>query len=680
MRQRWILCLLSGLLFALSPLHALNDWEQVYESMIAEADDEESASWLHLYEELGELYARPLNINTATREQLEAYPFLSAGQVEGILAYIYRYGPMKSLGELSLIEELDYSVRTLLRYFIYVGEVEKQDNFSWKDVWKYGRHEVVTRVDIPFYEKAGYADYPDSVLARSPNKRYLGEPFYHSLRYNFRYADKLQAGFVLEKDAGEPFFTRGFNGYDYYAFYVMLTNVGHLKALAVGDYRLRFGQGLVMNTDFNPGKMAILSSLGWGKRGIKKHSSTSEHNAFRGVAATGVWGKLEATAFFSRRKHDATLDDDLFITTLKTDGLHRTPSEYLKKNNVSNTLFGSNLTCHFGAFHAGLTAVYNVFDNLLKPQDVAYKRYYPRGREFYTVGGDYMYNSYRITLSGEAAFSRGGGWGMLNKVQWRLDSDCLLTFVQRYYSRDFWSLYGNSFAENSLLRNENGLYVGVETTLGRRWALSGYVDFCYFPWLKYRVSSSSYSGEAMLRATCTWNDSHQSVWRYRVKVKELDYKAVNGKKYLATQVHHRVRYQHNYSPGRLITLSSQIDFNLRQFMEEVSCGWMISERLTWKPYSSISLIPSICYFHTNDFDTRVTTYERGLLYTFSYPSFYSHGWHFSTVGQWTINRQLTALVKFSHTHYFDRSTIGSGNDLIQASHREDIAFQLRWKW
>lgn len=675
-----VFCFLAIFFFSFPIVCAQDDWEQVYESLVAGAGDEESVSWQHLYEELGELYAHPLNINTATREQLEALPFLNAAQVEELLAYIYANGPMKSLGELMLVEGMDYHARHLLRFFVYVGEVEPRDSFTWKNLFKYGRHEAVARVDLPLYERAGYRDYSDSVLSRYPNRQYLGEPFYHSLRYAFNYADRVQAGFVLEKDAGEPFLAKGFNGYDHSAFYLLLSDFGWLKSLVLGDYRLRFGQGLVMNTDFNPGKMAMLSSLGWGRRGIKKHSSTSEYNAFRGLAATCRLWKFEATAFFSHRNQDATLDDNLFITTLKTDGLHRTKSEYLNKGNISNTLYGSNISFSSGPFRAGLTGVYNVFSHPLKPVDTPYKRYDPRGNDFFTTGVDYAYYSYGLNLSGETAWSRGGGWGTLNKVQFRLWDDYHFTCVQRYYSRDFHSLYGCSFAENSHLRNESGLYVGFEASPWRRWSLSAYADFCYFPWLKYQVSSSSYSGEAMAQAVCTWNDTHKSTLRYRVKMKERDYLSAANQRFLATRLHHRIRYQQDYSPGRLITLSSLIDFNTYRFMEKSASGGMLTERISWKPDEAISLYASICYFHTDDYESRISTYERGLLYTFSFPSFHNHGWHFSTMCQWAINRQWTALFKISHTHYFNRSTISSGTELIDASHREDVALQVRWKW
>ena len=256
-----ILRLFLFLLSFSSPLLAQEAWESFYEQYLEQNDVEEngSVSSAMFYEELSRLHANPLNINTATRQELEVFPFLLPVQIKDILLYLQKNGPMQTLGELLLIKSLDYYTRQLLREFIYVGEENKQP-FSWKKLLKNSRHEAVSRINIPLYLKAGYNDYSDDVLARYPNRRYLGEPYYHNLRYRFQCADKADAGFVVEKDAGEPLFAKGFNGYDYYAFYLMLRNVGFLKAVVVGDYRLHFGQGLVMNTGFNLGKASSLSS------------------------------------------------------------------------------------------------------------------------------------------------------------------------------------------------------------------------------------------------------------------------------------------------------------------------------------------------------------------------------------------------------------------------------------
>ena len=108
-----------------------------------------------------------------------------------------------------------------------------------KNAAKYGKNELLTRFDIPFYKRKGY------------EHTYLGPSVYNSVKYSFRYSDRLYAGVVAEKDAGEPFGAlHNRYGYDYYSFYLLLKDCGRLKALAVGNYRLSFGQGLVISTDY----------------------------------------------------------------------------------------------------------------------------------------------------------------------------------------------------------------------------------------------------------------------------------------------------------------------------------------------------------------------------------------------------------------------------------------------
>lgn len=90
----------------------------------------------------------------------------------------------------------------------------------------------------------------------------MGYGYYHNLRYSFHYRDQIYAGITAEKDAGEPFFTgQNKKGYDFYSLYLLIRNIGHFKALALGNYRVSYGYGLVINTDFGMGKQ--LHSLLW---------------------------------------------------------------------------------------------------------------------------------------------------------------------------------------------------------------------------------------------------------------------------------------------------------------------------------------------------------------------------------------------------------------------------------
>ena len=93
---------------------------------------------------LEDLSINKINLNQATREQLEQLPFLSAQQVEGIMEYLYRYGPMRSLSELQMITQLDYQTRQQLKHYVEVGK--EQSPSVWpklSDVAKYGKHTIM---------------------------------------------------------------------------------------------------------------------------------------------------------------------------------------------------------------------------------------------------------------------------------------------------------------------------------------------------------------------------------------------------------------------------------------------------------------------------------------------------------------------------------------------------------
>lgn len=130
-------------------------------------------------------------------------------------------------------------------------------------------------------------------------------------------------------------------GYDFYSFYLVLKKLGHIKTLALGRYRLRFGMGLVINNNFGFGKLSTLSSMGRGSSNIRAHSSASDGNYLQGAAGTfNILKGLDVSLFVSSRKFDATLNKgDSTIATILSSGYHRTKTEMDKKNNSSHFLF-----------------------------------------------------------------------------------------------------------------------------------------------------------------------------------------------------------------------------------------------------------------------------------------------------------------------------------------------------
>lgn len=67
---------------------------------------------------LRELYEHPLDINTATVEDLQQLPFLTDMQIEQIHAYIYLHGKIQTLAELRLVPLMDEVTRRRISLFV----------------------------------------------------------------------------------------------------------------------------------------------------------------------------------------------------------------------------------------------------------------------------------------------------------------------------------------------------------------------------------------------------------------------------------------------------------------------------------------------------------------------------------------------------------------------------------
>lgn len=343
-------------------LSASPPWQQLLSDLSA-SEDFEHVAWQDYEEDLEEMAQHPVNLNTATREELERMPFLTASQVEDILFYIYRYGQLKSMSELTLISSIDWYQRQLMSCFFYVADDGSKPAFpSLKNIAQYGKHEVMGMLKVPFYERKGDASGTDG---------YLGYPYKHGLRYQFRYGNSVKLGFVASQDAGEPFFGgRNTMGYDFYSFYLQVKNLGRWKNITLGRYRLNAGLGLILNNDFGFGKLSALTSLGRSSSCIiRGHSSRSSANYLQGAAATYTLLKgLELTGFLSYRQIDATLSaDGGGIKTILKTGLHRTVNEIAKQKVASNTLVGGNISYRHQGWHIGGTAFYTSFPFRSRP-------------------------------------------------------------------------------------------------------------------------------------------------------------------------------------------------------------------------------------------------------------------------------------------------------------------------
>ena len=640
-------------------------WEECFEQFYAESEINESDKE-EIFALLSELAEHPLDLNTATREDLERVPFLNAQQIEDIQAYVYQYHGMRTLGELSMIESLDFQRRQLLSYFVYLSPVSDNKPFpSLKEILSKGHHTLLFTFKAPFYQRKGDIN------------GYLGYPYKHSFRYNFHYNDCFQIGLIGAQDAGEPFFSnKNKFGYDHYSFYIQLRKLGRIKNLVLGRYKLSFGQGLVINNTLSFGKYAALSTLGRQTNGIRVYSSRSSINYLQGAAATiELAHNLDLTTFLSYRTIDATLTSNGDIKTILNTGYHRTAKEMERKDNASQFTTGGNLNWRCGRLTLGLTALFTHFDKALSPNtELYYRRYAPSGNDFWNVGINYSYMRKRWSLAGETATCNGGTLATINNISVQVKSNLSLLAMQRYYRHDYTGLFARSFAEGGKIQNENGLLLGTNWEIKHGLSLVAYTDYSYFSHPRFGSHTASHTWDNVLNLYYT-----HKVWSlcvgYKLKLREKD---DFNKTALINEITQRGRFTLNYKAKTWVS-KTQLDISASHYFSN-SIGYMASENFTWVPNSWLQLTALLGYFHTDDFSSRIYIYERRPLYSFSFPSFYGIGLHYALFARADLSSNLALILQSSTTSYFDRDKISSGLQQINGSTKSDLELQIRWKF
>ena len=97
---------------------------------------------------------------------------------------------------------------------------------------------------------------------------------------------------------------------------------------------------------------------------------------------------------------------------------------------------------------------------------------------------------------------------------------------------------------------------------------------------------------------------------------------------------------------------------------------MIAQSVGWKPVDvPVQTDFHIAGFHTDNYRTRISSYEKNILYAFNMLSF-----------RWDIVKQLSVSAKLGYTYYADRDVVGTDLEEIEGNIKADIYTLLRWKF
>ncbi|MBL7777485.1 MAG: helix-hairpin-helix domain-containing protein [Chitinophagales bacterium] len=671
---------LSVVLYAQNPDGT--DVQEIIENNAIQTESE-SFDYDANIDELEYYKKHPINLNRTTAEQLNDLGLLTAQQISSLINYIALHGELISVYELQAVPKFDLKTIQLLLPYIEVNNNVNENIVPLKKLLSKGKFTIVSRYKQVVEKSKGYK--------LTDGNRYLGNPANLFFRFRYQYGTKLSYGFTAEKDAGEEFF-KGSNkqGFDYYSGHLFLRDMKVLRALALGDYEVRLGQGLIMWSGFGVRKSpAVMNVKRMGMR-LRPYTSLNEFNFMRGAAVTLGKKGFEFTAFGSLKQLDAnsvvigtdtTVSEEEFFTSFNEAGFHRTPNEVADRSRLLTLNTGGNFSYNTKKWHVGANALYTRFFGKYQPTLYPYSQYNLQKNSLLNVSVDYHVLVRNVHLFGEAAMSDNRGFAVLNGAMISVDPKVDLSVVHRYFARNYQSLYANAFGESSRPQNEHGVYAGISIKPIRQIRIDGYFDLYKSNWLKYLTDAPSWGSDNYLQFTVIPNKKMEAYVRYRFEWKKKN--QTNNESafdYLVDDIRQSLRFNVKYKVNESITLSNRVEWShYRNGSTKPENGFVIYQDVNFKMLGfPLTFNARLAIYKTESYNTRIYAYENDVLYSFSIPAYYYNGMRWYFTARYAITRNIDVWFRVAQNHVFDSKTIGSGLDEINGTQRTELKAQVRF--
>ena len=663
-----------------------SDLESVIEDYL-QNEESESFDYNTLNSHLESLLKNPLNLNKVTEEDLKDFGILSDIQIFDFLNYRQNTGAFISIYELQSIPSFDNSTIRKILPFVGIkvqGVTIKEGLFQ---MIKEGENQLFLRWSRRLQKAKGYL----SNVGESPN--YLGDPNRFYLRFKHSYGTKLSYGITAEKDPGEEFFKgSNANGFDFYSAHFFVKDLSEkLRVVAIGDFKVNFGQGLIIRNGFSTGKSAFTMNIKRNNKPLERYSSVNEIDFMRGLGTTLKLTKnVELTTFISRRKIDGNQNIELVgeleefsFSSLQSSGMHRTIGEIEDKNAIQNLTIGNQLKWKSDTWHISANALFNQFDQPLILTQRVDNQFNFSGIQLFNFSLDYSLLFRNLNFFGESAMSDNGAFATSNGLLAALDQKLSIAVLFRYFPKDFHHLNGQPFAEKRAGRNETGLYFGLEMRPFKNWKLNAYYDFWENPWLGFTNDAPAIGNEWLARLTYSKRRSMEFYVQIRNETKSNNLSENQTKLDLPVERQRfQTRVHFSYNLTQFITLKSRVDFGT--FKEEniqIQKGISMYQDLIYRPkWIPFSFTTRFAIFDTDGYDVRYYHYENDLLYNFSIPSYYNEGTRFYLNVRYRGIRNLMLEARYAQTFWNNQSSFSSGNEEILGQLRSEIKFQLRYKF
>jgi len=633
-------------------------WEKLFETG---TEDEENSSTI---DEAEQIEDNPLNLNTATLEELHRIPVLTNMIASRIIAR-RKLALFTSVDELITVEGVTPEILSFIRPYVRIRKMREKS---------YMAGVLLSRVSSEIEKRKGFM-----------NDAYPGSPLKILNKIRLAVGDKevplastistIEVGALTEKDPGERSIANFSGGFGCISLPVFSTQI------IIGNYQVEAAEGLIFwrASAMSKGSNVIAPTCKNGS-GIHPYLSTDENSFLQGIAASLEFSSVHFQMFYSNKPVNATIDSLGQISSTDQSGLFRTENELHKQKSTRETLIGCRAIAYLCE---GLKLGGTVYRTHFKNPLILKNGNGEITPQLWMQGMDISYTNRNIDLFTELAADRSHEIAMIGGMNYEPMTSLSVSFVVRKYPPEFQSIHGNAFGESGRdVQNENGVYVGVKVQPIDWVCVSTYYDQFNHPQPTQFIPAASHGNDFLALAECQITNTFQLAFRYKRKESPstLDDYDLYGRmmKQIIPRVQKYYRLTSELASSSYMQLSNRIEWTNIKYdgMKKSEHGILLSQTMKCTLLPSLALRARVAIFETDSYDSRMYEYEDDLPRASSNPALYGRGLRWYLILQYNIFLKVDIGLKYSQTIKDDVTSLGSGLDEIKGHTQSLLAMQV----
>jgi len=633
-------------------------WEKLLEPVTV---DEENNSAV---DEIERLEDSPLDINTASLEQLHNIPAMTNIAASKIIAR-RELAPITSFDELKDIEGMTQEMLSIIKIFTRIKNAKGRPGISGS---------FLNRASMEIEKRKGFmtSDYPGQPM-KILNKFRISAGSNESPISSV--ISKIEAGYITEKDPGERSLKDFSSGFGCISIPSISTQ------LIIGSYQVEAAEGLIFwrASGFFRGS-DVIAPVRKNGSGIHPYLSNNENSYMQGTALSLDFNHLQLQMFYSDKTINAAIDTLGQISSIDQGGLFRTETELLKKNSTRETIVGCRAAAYISdGLKIGGTAYRTRFKNPL----ILKKENADAADNLWMKGMDASFTNQNFDLFAEAAADRSHKIAVIGGLTYEPVTSFSISLSARNYPSEFQSIYGNAFGETgSQVKNENGVYVGVRIQPINYLLLSAYYDQFNHTMPNQLLPVPSYGSDFLALAEFRIENEYEFAVRFKRK-ESLSAVDVNDA-YGRTMEQVIPRIQENYRLTSQLILSSSVRLvNRIEWVKVMYTGLIKSEQgllfsqtIKCMLFHSFALRARIAVFDSDSYDSKIYEYEDDLTRTSFNPALFGRGIRWYLTCRCVIFKDVDIAAKYSQTIKDGVKSIGSGLDEIEGNTQTLLSLHL----